>query len=189
MIWTLVLVAGLALWYGAHLFKRVAPGRRAAMTDKMGEAARGPIAFLILISVAMMVVGFRKADFIEIYDPPSWGRHANNLMMVFAVLLLGLGSSRSRARGWLRHPMLTGVLLWSTAHLLVNGDRDSVLLFGGLAIWSLVEMLVINGAEPKPERFSGGSVVGDIRLVVISAVVFAVIIAVHIWIGPNPFTG
>lgn len=189
MIWTLVLVAGIALWWAAHLFKRIAPARRAAMTDRMGEAARGPVAFLILIAIVLMVVGFRRSDFVPVYDPPAWGRHLNNLLMVFAVILLGLGNSKSRARNWLRHPMLTGVLVWSIAHLLVNGDRDSLLLFGSMGVWSLVEMVVINRAEPRPARFEGGSAAGDVRLLLISAVVFSVIVGIHIWIGPNPFTG
>lgn len=189
MTWTLVLILGIALWYGAHLFKRLAPARRAAMTEKMGEAARGPIAFIILISVVLMVIGFRGSEFVPVYEPPSWGKHANNLLMVFSVILFGLGSSKSRARGMLRHPMLTGMLIWAGAHLLVNGDRDSILLFGGMAVWSVLEMLVINRAEPRPAPFTGGSLAGDIRLLVISAVVFAVITAIHIWLGFNPFTG
>lgn len=189
MIWQILLILGIALWYAAHLFKRGAPTRRAAMTEKMGEAARGPIAFLILVSVVLMVFGFRNSDFVPVYDPPGWGRHANNLLMVFSVILFGLGSSKSRARAWLRHPMLTGFLVWTIAHLLANGDRDSVLMFGLLGLWAVLEMVIINRAEPSWDRYKGGSVAGDIRLLVISAVVFAVIAGVHIWIGPNPFTG
>jgi len=189
MIWQLLLIFGIVLWWGAHLFKRVAPARRASMTEKMGEAARGPIAFTILISIVLMVIGYRNSDFIPVYDPPSWGRHANNLLMLLAVVLLGLGSSKSRARRLMRHPMLTGMLVWAVAHLLVNGDQDSILLFGSLGIWTVVTMLVINRAEPEWTRFAGGSVKGDIRLAVISLVVFAVISGIHIWLGYNPFKG
>jgi uncharacterized membrane protein len=31
-----------------------------------------------------------------------------------------------------RHKQLTGVKAWAVAHLLVNGDLASILLFGGL---------------------------------------------------------
>lgn len=188
MIWQLFLILGIVLWYAAHLFKRLAPARRAAMTEKMGEAARGPVALALLVSVVLMVMGFRNSDFVAVYDPPAWGRYANNLLMIFAVALMGVGSSKSRARRWLRHPMLTGFLIWTVAHLLVNGDRDSVLMFGLLGLWAVIEMVVINRAEPDWQRFTGGSVAGDIRLLVISAVVFAVIAGVHIWLGVNPFT-
>ncbi len=189
MTWQIILYLGIALWWLAHLFKRLAPERRMAMEERMGAAARGTIAVAILVSVILMVMGYRGVDGITIYEPPDWGRHANNLLMVLAVVLFGLGSSKSRARGWFRHPMLTGVLLWAIAHLLVNGDSASIAVFGLLGLWAIVEMLVINHAEPNWKRFQDGTLVGDIRLLAISAAAFAVIAAIHIWVGPNPFSG
>jgi len=178
-----LLILGVVLWWATHVFKRLAPAQRAAM----GTKGKGPIALMILLSVVLMVVGFRGADFVPVYDPPSWGRPVNNLLMIVSVILFGLGSSKSRARKMMRHPMLTGFLIWCVAHLLVNGDRDSIILFAGLGLWSIVQVQLINRAEPKWKRYEGGSVVGDIRLVVISAVVFSVIAAIHIWLGYNPF--
>ena len=62
-----------------------------------------------------------------VYDPPAWGIHVNNLADVRAPsLLMGAGRSKGRARAWLRHPMLTGVVVWALAHLLVNGDVASL---------------------------------------------------------------
>ncbi|MFP4406319.1 NnrU family protein, partial [Rhodosalinus sp.] len=65
MGWVL-LVAGLVLWTGAHLFKRVAPGARAGM----GDRGKLLVAVLVLASVALMVFGYRDA-----YGPVWWGRH------------------------------------------------------------------------------------------------------------------
>ena len=189
MTWHLALYLGIALWWAAHLFKRVDPIRRGAMEERLGKAARGLMVTLILISVALMVIGYRAVDAGTIYTPPDWGRHVNNLLMVVAVVLFGLGSSRSRARSWLRHPMLTGFILWAVAHLLINGDSASVAVFGLLGVWAIVEILVINRSEPDWEPFQDGTLAGDIRLLAISAVVFTVIALIHIWIGPNPFGG
>ncbi|MCY3995402.1 MAG: NnrU family protein [Rhodobacter sp.] len=187
MTWQFILYLGIALWCLAHLFKRLDPTRRKAMEERMGKAARGIVAFAIVISVALMVIGYRGADAITLYDPPAWTWHANNLMMAIAVALFGLSGSRSRARGWIRHPMLTGFLLWAIAHLLVNGDSASVVMFGCLGAWAIAEMLMINRAEPVWERFEGGTPAGDIRLLAIAAVAFAIIAAIHVWIGPSPF--
>lgn len=184
MIW---LILGIALWWGAHLFKRVAPAARADMAAKMGDKAKGIFAGLIVLSIVLMVIGFRGAPEIPVYETPSWTRHLNNLLMVIAVILMGVGSSKSPMRGWLRHPMLTGFLTWAVAHLLVNGDLYSVILFGTLGVWAIVEMLLINSQEPVYHRYEGGSTVGTVRLLVISAVVFAVIAAIHSWLGYWPF--
>jgi len=153
----------------------------------MGIAGKGIVAVLIIISVVMMVIGYRAAPVEVVFDAPGWGKPVNNLLMLVAVALLGMGSSKGRARAWLRHPMLTGLLVWAGAHILVNGDQASILLFGGLAIWALVSMVMINRAEGPWQRPEPGPASGDVRWLIISAVVFAVIAGIHVWIGPSPF--
>lgn len=180
MIW---LILGLALWSGAHFFKRVAPGPRA----RLGDAGKGLVAVLSVAGIALMVIGYRAAEPTYLWYLGGWAVHLTDLLMLIAVALMGLGSSKSRLRGALRHPMLTGVILWAVLHLMVNGDAPSLVLFGGLAVWAVAEMIVINRAEPAPEPFTGGSVKGDIRLAAITLVVYAVIAGIHIWIGPSPF--
>ncbi len=183
----ILLLLGIFLWWAAHLFKRMAPAQRTAMAEQMGDASKGVIALALLVSLVLMVLGFRWSEWAPVYDPPSWGRHLNNLLMLIAVALFGVGNSKSRLRSKLRHPMLMGMLTWSVAHLLVNGDLSSVLLFGLLGIWAIVEMVVINRAEPIWTPWQGGSMSGDVRLGVITLVVFAVIAAIHTWLGYPPF--
>lgn len=43
----------------------------------------------------------------------------------------------------MRHPMLPAVRIWVIAHLLVNGDLVSILMFGsmlGWAVWSYIKI-------------------------------------------------
>ncbi len=185
-----LLIAGLALWTIGHFFKRLVPGLRAGMDSSLGVmGGKAVMGVVLLAATVMMVKGFRAAPVEIVFDPPFWGRHLNSLLMIIAVALLGLGKSKGRARTWVRHPMLWGVVVWAIAHLLVNGDLASVILFGGLGAWALVAMPLINmqeGAWNKPEA---GPLSRDIRWLVISAVVFIVIVAVHTWIGPAPFGG
>jgi uncharacterized membrane protein len=113
--------------------------------------------------------------------------HLNNLLMLAAVALMGMGRSRGRARAWLRHPMLTGVTVWAVAHLLVNGDRASLVLFGGLGLWAVAAMALINAREPHWTRPEPGPASGDLRLAVITVVAFAAIAGIHTWLGYWPF--
>ena len=109
--------------------------------------------------------------------------------MYIAILLFGMGSSKGKMRAWFRHPMLMGVITWSVAHLLVNGDLASVILFGGLAIWAIIQILLINRAVVDWARPEAGPVARDIRLLVIALVLYAVIAAIHTWLGYNTFLG
>ncbi len=185
-----LLALGLILWIGAHALKRLAPTMRANMNAKLGEGpAKGIIAGILVLSVVLMVIGYRGADTPDVYVVPGWGLHLNNLLMLAAVALLGMGSSKGRARSWLRHPMLSGVMVWALAHLLVNSDLASVVLFGGLLFWSVGQMVLINHYAGPWERPEPGPAKGDVRWLIISLVVFGVIAGLHSLLGPWPFPG
>ena len=117
-----------------------------------------------------------------------WAVHLNNTLMLIAVFLLALGHSKSRLNRF-RHPMLTAVMIWAVAHLLVNGNVPALVLFGTLGLWAIAEMIVISRSDPDwtPPPREKQSLAGDIRWVVISVVVFVVIVLIHGWIGPSPF--
>lgn len=180
MIW---LILGVLLWSGAHLFKRLAPKARRGM----GASGRGMVAAAAFLSLVLMVIGYRMADPVFLWALPLWAWHVNNTLMVIAVLLLGLGHSKSRFNGLMRHPMLTSVVVWAIAHLLVNGDLPSLVLFGGLGLWAILQMLLINRAEPKWTPPKKGNLRGDLMLLAISVVVFVVIVGIHMAFGLNPF--
>lgn len=180
-----ILILGLILWTVSHLFKRVAPGARAALGAGPGKML---VTILSLAAVILMVIGYRRAEVDPVYTPLPGMGHLNNLLMLIAVFLVGVPHSKGRVKSMLRHPMLTGVIVWAVAHLLVNGDMASIVLFGWLGVWAVVSMLLINmregWARPAP-----GPLRGDAINLVISLVVYAVIAGIHIWLGHNPFLG
>ncbi|WP_186766537.1 NnrU family protein [Puniceibacterium confluentis] len=178
------LVFGLLLWVGAHVFKRLSPKRRA----DLGKSGRGLVAILILAGLVMIILGYRAAPFIDVWTPPGFFVHINNLLMLAAVFAFGMGATTGRLRGKMRHPQLTAVSIWAVAHLLVNGDFASILLFGTMLIWAISEIVLINRAEPW-QRPEPGPAKKDIVLVVITLVMFAVITAIHTWLGVWPFPG
>ena len=60
-----------------------------------------------------------------------------------------------------RHPFLWAVALWGLAHVLVNGDGASLVLFGGLALLALVGSRSIDAKRAKrdPESWARFSAV------------------------------
>jgi len=180
MIW---LVIGVALWAYSHLMKRVTPGFRASLGPGAG---RGVASLLALAALALMIYGYKHADFIPLWEPPTFMRHINNTLMVIAVILVNLGASRGVLRTKMRHPMLISVKVWALAHLLVNGDLASIILFGGIMAWAVVDVIMINRMEPAWVPPAPGPVRNDILYVVASAVVFGVIVYIHTWLGYPP---
>jgi uncharacterized membrane protein len=184
-----LLVIGLALWIGAHLFKLCAPEARARLGDRIGAGpARGVFAVVIGLSVVLIVLGFRSAPYVAVYTPPGWTVHLNNLLMLVAVFLFGAANAPSRVKTVLRNPMLTGVLIWAIAHILVNGDLAGLVLFGAMGAWAIASMVLIDAAPPRAPA-APVTAMADLRLALISLVVFAVIAGIHVWLGRWPFPG
>ena len=106
--------------------------------------------------------------------------------MVLAAVLLAMSVSKGRMGGRRRHPMLTAVKTWALAHLLVNGDLASILMFGSMLAWAVWSVILINKAETwdKPEIINTGR-----DWVFLGAAVgfFALMIAGHLWSGVHPF--
>lgn len=179
----IILILGVALWAGAHWFKRIAPGPRAAM----GDRGKGLVALLLLLGVVLMIYGYRMAE-----GAFFWGRHPatvgiNNLMVLVALFMMSPAPKRGRLLAGMRHPMLTGFALWAAAHILVNGDVPSFILFGGLLAWALVSIVVINRAEPDWTPPEPGSYAKDAMFLAGSVVLLLVIGWVHTWLGYPAF--
>ncbi|WP_380057812.1 NnrU family protein [Falsihalocynthiibacter sp. SS001] len=180
-----LLILGVALWAFAHFFKRLFPAKRAEIGDK----AKGGVALALLASIVAMVIGYRGAEFIPVYTPIPGIGHLNNLLMIPAIFLMGAGSAKGVVASKIRHPMLSGVTVWAVAHLLVNGDVASIILFGGLGLWSLVQMYLINRAEGAWSRPVAGPISKDVRVLIVTFVLYAVIAFIHNWLGYSPFQG
>jgi uncharacterized membrane protein len=181
-----LLISGVALWWLTHLFKRVAPGLRAGLGIKGQPIA----AVLIIVSVVLMVLGYRSAE-----GDFFWGRTPmwvgiNNLLMILALYFYAASAAKDQ-KIWLgtkvRHPQLTGFSIWAIAHLLVNGDTESFVLFGGLLIWAIIEMLIINAQDGPWERPERAPVKKEIVAIVVTLVVVTVVMGIHYVLGVSPW--
>lgn len=182
----LMLLAGLALWAAAHLFKRLAPEKRAAL----GDPGRGLVAVLIILSLVLMIYGYRWAPFVPIWSPPAFFIHINNLLMLVAlyVYLSAMAASHLKVAR-LKHPQLAGFKIWALAHLLVNGDLASVLLFGGLLAWGVVSLIIINKADGPTLRSERAPLKAEWQMALVGLVAFGVVALLHNWAGKWPFPG
>jgi uncharacterized membrane protein len=179
-----MLVAGVLLWSAVHLFTALAAGARQRLLDRYGRGPyRGIYSLLILASVVLMVLGWRGSAPVAAYAAPAGMHEATIALMLVAMVLFVAGRAPTDVRRVLRHPQLTGVALWGAAHLLSNGDSRSLVLFGGLGLWALVEMMLINrrdGAWERPEPF-GSRRTAIATLIGVAA--WIVLGLVHPWIA------
>ena len=177
MVW---LCVGVLLWMAVHFIPSVARSLRTALVERVGENPyKGIFALTLVLSIALMIVGWRSTAPALIYVPPTWGAPLTSMLMLIAVLLFGAAQQPTRIKRFIRHPQLTGMVVWSLSHLLSNGDSRSVVLFGGLGLWALIEMPLISQREGVWVRPYGPVLSVEVRGILISAVIFFVLVFLH----------
>jgi uncharacterized membrane protein len=175
-----LLSAGMVLFAVGHAFPAAAAGMRKRLIERMGENAyKGAFALLILASVVMMVFGWKATAATEAYVAPEWGRMVALVLAFAAAVLFFAPYMASSVRRFVRHPQLTGVALFGIGHLAAVGSVRSLVLFGGLAVWAMVEMPLLNrrdGIWEKPEAAPG---VANLKLVLAGLGLYLLLLFTH----------
>ncbi|MGE6739016.1 NnrU family protein [Allorhizobium pseudoryzae] len=98
-----------------------------------------------------------RTDYVELWDAAAWQVTITlvsaplGLFFIvagllspnpFSVSLRQSGPAQGAIISLTRHPVLWGFVLWAAGHIPPNGDLRSLLLFGGLAAFSLVGVFV-----------------------------------------------
>ena len=174
-----LLIAGVLLWSGAHLFKRLLPESRA----KLGSAGRGIVSIALVGSLVLMFLGYRHATGPVLWvTDPSLNMITNGLSL-FAVYLMAASVGGTWITQKLPHPQLTAVKAWAIGHLLANGTLASLVLFGGLLAWATLSVIVINRQDGKPASVVAISPLKEVVTGVAAVLAFGGIAFIHIALG------
>jgi uncharacterized membrane protein len=187
------MILGLVLFFGVHLLTTQRE-LRARFVASMGEGGyKGFYSLVSLAGLALIVWGFaayRSAGMIEVWQPPAAFKHITEALMLPAVILVTASYIRGRIYTTLKHPMLAGIKLWAAAHLLVNGDLGSIILFGSFLAWAVFDRISLKhradgGAPPIPVGGTGNDLiavaVGIVAYLALGFVFHPVVIGVPVF--------
>ncbi len=175
-----LLIFGLVLWSFIHLFPSFARGARENIISIVGLwPFKGIFAFLIVTSVVLIVIGWRSIEPTNVYLPLNWGKHVTFLLVVITFVLFVAAQSKTNIKRVLRHPQLTGLVLWGIGHLLANGDIRSLILFSWLIAWAILEMFMINRREGEWQKPAHVSIKYDVITVTGGCVMYAILLMSH----------
>jgi uncharacterized membrane protein len=130
------------------------PQIKAPLAGVLGRSFGPAYGILSLLLLIFVLWSFHKAEPNILYDPPTWGRHANYLLSLIGFIFVGVFLFRGSWRNQLRFPMAIGVTLWALGHLIANGDGRTTLLFCGLAAaaWAHAALRARLPRSPTVER-------------------------------------
>ena len=180
-----LLTLGVLLWAVTHLMLSVAPSVKQSIAAKTGDNGfKGIFSLTMLVALALIISGWRGIEQPDyLYTLPLWTRHLGMLLVLFGFILFVASGQPTRIKQYLRHPQLTGLILWAAAHLLMNGDSRSVVLFGGLGLWAILEIVFINRRDGEWVKPEVPALAQDIKILVISVVVYVAVAFAHPWLA------
>ena len=175
-----LLITGLVLFCLVHLSPAVSTGLRDGLKQKLGENPyRGLFSLVILGSLVLIVFGWKSAVPQTVYDAPLAANPFTSLMILAGLVLFFASQAKGNIKRFIRHPQMVGTILWGVAHLLTNGDSRSVLLFGGLTLWAVLEIVACNRRDGQWERPGPAPIKNDIIPAVVGLVVFVGVAHFH----------
>jgi uncharacterized membrane protein len=179
MAYVAAFLGGLLVFFGTHYF--TAFRRR----DDEGLAAvlgRGP--YMALYSVltlggfVAMVWGYALIKpWILLGDAPGFMRHiVMALMLPAIVLIVAAYVPTGFIKKAVKHPMLLAVKIWAFAHLLVNWDVGSLLLFGSFLAFGVIDRIAVKKRGDEGAAQAKPNVLGDLIALAVGSALYGVLV-------------
>ncbi|MGI8525728.1 MAG: NnrU family protein [Pseudolabrys sp.] len=173
-----ILILGLIVFLGAHVFVTAREARAAAMRS-LGKAYWALFALASAAGVILIAWGFgmyRATGWIDVWHPPRFMHHITVGLMLISVILVMSAYLPGHIKRGAKHPMLAGVKVWAFAHLLSNGDLGSIILFGSFLAWAVYARIAVKRREAAGEvtniQSTGSGWTNDAIAVVLGIFIF-----------------
>lgn len=181
----LVLILGLIVFLGTHAIS-IDRERRAALIARLGGegAYKGVYSLASFIGLGLIFYGYglyRESGYIQVWTPPVWTAHLSLLLMVFAFIALAAAYLPGQIKRRLKHPMLVAAKIWALAHLLANGDLGSIILFGSLLAYAVIDRIAVKRRPIQHEAQTHGGWGMDAAAVTVG---LAAYVAFALWLHP-----
>ena len=180
-----ILVLGLVVFLGNHIFVTFRDARARLMARFGQNGYRALFSVVAIVGLALIVWGYgdyRAHGMIPVWSPPAFMRHITVTLMLFAAIFMVAGFIPSHIKMKLKHPMLASVKTWALAHLLVNGDLGSIVLFGSFLAWGVYSRIAAKRRGDKGATSAPAGWTNDIIVVVVGLALF---FALGFWFHPH----
>jgi uncharacterized membrane protein len=184
---------GALLFGGLHLFSTLLPQQRNRLRDGIGENPWKIVySLLSLLGIVFFVLAYRNmaegglGDLL--YQPWAQGKHLLMLLTLFAFILIGASHGKGYIKAFVRHPMSLGVALWSAGHLLVNGERALVWIFGTFLVVAVADLIFSSARGKGPTHEP--RLRSDVIAVIVGVVLYALfLVGFHTHVLGVPVVG
>lgn len=165
-------IAAFAVFFLSHTLPVRPPVKAAIVARIGGKGFTLAYSALSVLVLGWLIAAAGRAPYVQLWPFAPWQAHLTQLAMALSVALVALALGRPNplsfggARnahfdpaqpgivGWMRHPLLAALLLWSLGHIPPNGNLAHVILFATFAGFAGLGMRVI---DRRKRREMGGA--------------------------------
>jgi uncharacterized membrane protein len=179
-----LLLLGIAIFLGVHLLPAF-PELRERLIARLGQNGyRGLFSLVSALGFVLIVWGFARAPFLQVWSPPSWTRYVAMVLMLPVFILLIAAYLPGKIKEMVKHPFLVAIKTWALAHLIANGDLASIILFGSFLAYAVIDRIALKH-RPGPEHGMIGGIAPSPRNDVIAVVGgLALYVVFLVWLHP-----
>lgn len=169
-----ILIIGLFLFGGSHLFSVLLAPVRNRLSAWLGEARyKGIYSLVSAIGFGMMFWGYAltRGNGEMLYTPLANAKHATMLLVLVGFIFIAASSGKSYLKLWLQNPFSVGVCLWSVGHLIANAKTAVVLIYITLLI--VASMDIVNSMARGNRPIFEPNIKSDFTAVVSGLAIYA----------------
>ncbi len=138
-----LLLLGIVIFLGVHLIPAL-PEIREQLIARFGRNLyRGLFSALAALGFVLIVWGFARAPFLQVWSPPGWTRYVAMVLMLPVFVLLIAAYLPGKIKQTVKHPFLVAIKTWALAHLIANGDLASIILFGSFLAYAVIDRVAL----------------------------------------------
>lgn len=179
-IWYFVtFFGGLILFFGTHFFSAFRNRTGDGLPDILG---RGPYMAIYSVLTAAgfiaLIWGYAMIKpWIYLADPPPWMKHITMALMLPAIILIVAAYVPTGfIKKAVKHPMLTAVKLWALAHVLVNWDVGSLILFGSFLAFGVIDRIAVKRRGDVGAANAKPNVLGDLISIAVGSALYGLLV-------------
>lgn len=180
-LWYLVAFGGgLVVFFGTHLFSAFRRRDGEGLASWMGPGPyKGVYSVLTTIGFVALVWGYGNLKpWIYLAEPPSWMRHITMALMLPAIILIVAAYVRPTGfiKKAVKHPMLVAIKLWALAHLLVNWDVGSLILFASFLVFAVIDRIALRRRADLGAATADPNILGDLISLAVGAALYGALV-------------
>ena len=172
-----LLICGVIVFFGIHLVPSLPLKEK--LYNQLGEAKyKGLFSLGALAGLTLIVLGFRQAEFVALWPPFPFGRSLAISLMPVAAILVVASNMPNNIKRWLKHPMLLGIALWGSVHLMANGDLASTIIFASFLAFALINIALVESAGRR-NPVEPVSFFWDLGTIAVGIIFYAILFGFH----------